>query len=420
MDNIIIAVIGMGYVGMPLAIEFSKSWQVIGYDNNEEKISNCILGERPINDLSADSISSCSVKFTTDEDMLKEADILIVTVPTPVKENHIPDLSLLESATKTVGKNMKKGAIVVYESTVFPGTTNEICVPILEEESGYIRGVDFEVGYSPERINVNDKQHILSNITKIVASDDEYCLAKLTGIYNRIINKIHCCTSIAVAEGAKILENCQRDLNIAFMNEMLLTFSSMNISFEQILSAAKTKWNFVDCRPGLVGGHCIGVDPYYMLHRATEQNINMPLLNTARSINENMISEHYHKIISTLKNGSLKNMTLAYLGGTFKEDCSDIRNSKHLQLCTLLRKDFGKVHLVDPYINDENLTTTDIHNLVNINVLVIGAGHSMLISYLHTNLESIFGSSKTKYIFDLSSVLKDLVIDKNKYQYITF
>lgn len=400
-------------------IEFAKKWRVIGYDINEEIINNCINADKSIRDISPKTINSSCVEFTTNETDLKLADILIVTVPTPVASDKLPDLSCVKDASKIVGRNLKKGAIVVYESTVFPGTTNDICVPILEKESGYIRGKDFEVGYSPERINVSDALHTIKNIIKIVASDNKECLSFLRELYGSIVGHVYECDSIAVAEGAKIVENCQRDLNIAFMNEMLLAFRAMNIDFDKVLSAASTKWNFVKCNPGLVGGHCIGVDSYYMLYKAQESGIDMSLLKTTRSINENMLNVHFQKIKETILSAQISEVKAAYLGGTFKEDCSDTRNSKNLELFELLKSEFENLVLVDPYIQDKNVVTTDMKNINDINVLIIGAGHTVFEEFLKKNLKKIFDHNSEKYIFDFSLFFKRKHINKEGYKYIT-
>lgn len=420
MKDMTIAIVGMGYVGLPLAVEFSKKYKVIGYDIDKDVIDSCTKSDRDIKDVSHEKINSSYVKFTTNEKDLNKADVVIITVPTPVGKDKLPDLSYIKNATEIVGRNFKIGTIIVYESTVFPGTTNNICVPILEKESGYVRGKDFEVGYSPERINVNDELHTLKNIVKIVASDDEECRSILCQLYGSIIENIYKCDAIAVAEGAKMVENCQRDLNIAFMNEMLIIFKAMNIDFYDVLSAASTKWNFINCTPGLVGGHCIGVDSYYMLYKAEKLGSDMPLLKAGRSINENMVQVYFLKMKEVISSIKIDNIKIAFFGGTFKEDCSDIRNSKNLELFELLKTEFKNVVLVDPYIKDNNIAITDMKDVTNINVLIIGAGHKIFENFFETDMNEMFNQNSEKYIFDFSLFLKRKNFNRSQYRYITF
>ena len=284
-----LSVIGLGYVGMPIAVAFAKVVEVIGFDNNTNKINLYRSGIDPTKEVGDEVIKNTTLLFTDDEDELKKAKFHIIAVPTPVNEDHTPDLVPVESASKIVGRNLIPGSIVVYESTVYPGVTEEICIPILERESGLKCGVDFKVGYSPERINPGDKVHRLENITKIVSGMDEQTLDEVARVYELVVNAgVHRAESIMVAEAAKVIENSQRDINIAFMNELSIIFNKMGIDTKAVLDAAGTKWNFLDFKPGLVGGHCIGVDPYYLTHRAEQLGYNSQVILAGRRINDNM------------------------------------------------------------------------------------------------------------------------------------
>ena len=284
-----IALVGLGYVGMPIAVEFSKHVNVIGFDINKAKIEAYKNGIDPTREIGDEAIGACNVDWTDDEARLKEAKFIIVAVPTPVKDDTTPDLSPVIGSGEIVGRNLTKGAIVVYESTVYPGVTEEICVPILERESGLKCGVDFKVGYSPERINPGDKVHRLTNIKKIVSGMDEESLEEIANIYRIVVAAgVHKASSIKVAEAAKVIENSQRDINIAFMNELSIIFNRMGIDTLEVLEAAGTKWNFLPFRPGLVGGHCIGIDPYYLTYRAEQFGYHSQIILSGRRINDDM------------------------------------------------------------------------------------------------------------------------------------
>ncbi len=317
-----LSLVGLGYVGMPIAVAFAEHVDVVGFDLNAKKIELYKQGIDPTHEIGDEGIAACKVDFTADETRLKEAKFHIVAVPTPVRADHTPDLTPVEGASTIVGRNLVKGSIVVYESTVYPGVTEEICVPILEKESGLKCGVDFKVAYSPERINPGDKEHRLENIVKIVSGMDDETLAVVADVYRLVVKVgVHCAPSIKVAEAAKVIENSQRDINIAFMNELSVIFNKMGIDTKAVLEAAGTKWNFLKFFPGLVGGHCIGVDPYYLPYRAEQLGYHSQVILAGRRINDDMgkyVAENTIKCI--LKTGAaVKGAKVAILGFTFKE-----------------------------------------------------------------------------------------------------
>jgi UDP-N-acetyl-D-glucosamine/UDP-N-acetyl-D-galactosamine dehydrogenase len=328
----VVAVVGLGYVGLPLAVEFGKKFDTIGFDLSAAKIDGYRRFCDPTGEVSSDSLrAAVHLTATNDPSALQRADFFIVAVPTPVDVAHIPDFSPLIGASTTVARHMKKGAIVIYESTVYPGATEEVCVPILERESGMRWKLDFHVGYSPERVNPGDKEHTVSRITKVVSGDDARTLAAVADLYAAIITAgVHKASSIKVAEAAKVIENTQRDLNIALMNELALIFGRMDIDTLEVLEAAGTKWNFLPFRPGLVGGHCIGVDPYYLTHKAEMIGYHPQVILAGRRINDGMGAHIAQQTLKQLiKNGSpLPGAKVIVLGLTFKENCADLRNSK--------------------------------------------------------------------------------------------
>ncbi len=347
-----IAVVGLGYVGLPLAVEFGKKYATIGLDLSVEKIEAYKRHVDPTGEVSsADLKAALHLKPTTDALELKAADFIVVAVPTPVDEAHIPDLSPLVGSSTSVGKNLKKGAIVVYESTVYPGATEEVCIPLLEKHSGLKWKEDFFVGYSPERINPGDKQHTLTRITKVVSGDTPATLEKVAQMYGSIITAgVHKASNIKVAEAAKVIENTQRDLNIALVNELSLIFHRIGIDTLEVLQAAGTKWNFLPFRPGLVGGHCIGVDPYYLTHKAETLGYHPQVILAGRRINDGMgkyIAEQTVK--QMIQSGvSVKGAHVNVLGLTFKENCPDLRNSKVIDVIRELQSYGCTVHVHDP------------------------------------------------------------------------
>lgn len=350
-----VAVVGLGYVGLPLAIEFGKVLRTIGYDLSQAKVDAYRRGYDPTGEVQASEFAAASnLTFTFDSALLSQADFFVVAVPTPVDEAHQPDFRPLLSATESVGRHMKRGAIVVYESTVYPGATEEICVPALERASRMKWRESFHVGYSPERINPGDKQHTLSKIVKLVAADDDATLSRVAELYGAIVQAgVHRVSSIKVAEAAKVIENTQRDLNIALINELAIIFHRMGIDTQEVLAAAGTKWNFLPFKPGLVGGHCIGVDPYYLTHKAETLGYHPQVILAGRRINDGMgkfVAEQTVK--EMIRSGTkLKGAKVGVLGLSFKENCPDIRNSKVVDVIEEL-KEFGLQVLVHDPICD--------------------------------------------------------------------
>jgi UDP-N-acetyl-D-galactosamine dehydrogenase len=356
----VVAVIGLGYVGLPLVVEFGKHFRTIGFDIAESKVESCRKGIDPSRELSDDDMrSSPHAVYTADPNMLAEADIIVVAVPTPVDKAHIPDFRPLIGSSISVGRHMKKGAIVVYESTVYPGATEEVCIPVLERESGLTWKQDFFVGYSPERINPGDKEHTLTKILKIVSGDTPDTLDKVAALYETIILPgIHRASSIRTAEAAKVIENTQRDLNISLMNELSIIFDKLGIDTTEVLEAAGTKWNFLKFKPGLVGGHCIGVDPYYLTHKAEMLGYNPQVILAGRRINDGMgkfIAEQTIKHM--IAAGSyIKGAKVNVLGLTFKENCGDLRNSKVIDIINELKSYGVEVFVTDPQADpDESM-----------------------------------------------------------------
>lgn len=381
----VVAVVGLGYVGLPLAVEFGKKRSTIGFDLSEHKIKSYLAFTDPTGEVSsADLKAATQLKVTTNAGLLKEADYIVIAVPTPVDAAHQPDFSPLIGASRAVGQNMKKGAIVVYESTVYPGATEEVCVPILEEHSGLKWRQDFHVGYSPERINPGDKEHTLTKILKVVSGDDAQTLDKVAQLYESIITAgVHRASSIKVAEAAKVIENTQRDLNIALMNELSIIFDKLGIDTLEVLNAAGTKWNFLPFRPGLVGGHCIGVDPYYLTHKADMLGYHPQVILAGRRINDGMgkfIAEQTVKHM--IKAGSqVKGAKVIVLGLTFKENCADIRNSKVIDVINELVSYGIDIYVHDPVADakeaqhEYGLRLTAWENLPKADAIVAAVAH---------------------------------------------
>jgi UDP-N-acetyl-D-glucosamine/UDP-N-acetyl-D-galactosamine dehydrogenase len=353
----VVAVIGLGYVGLPLVVEFGKHVRTIGFDIAVPKVESCLRGVDPSRELADEEMRlAVHAQYTADPKLLAEADIIIVAVPTPVDEAHIPDFRPLIGSSTSVGRHMKKGAIVVYESTVYPGATEEVCIPVLERESGMKWKQDFFVGYSPERINPGDKEHTLTKILKIVSGDTPETLEKVAALYEKIIVPgVHRASSIKAAEAAKVIENTQRDLNIALMNELAIIFDKIGIDTNEVLEAAGTKWNFLRFKPGLVGGHCIGVDPYYLTHKADMLGYHPQVILAGRRINDSMgkfIAEQTIKHM--IASGSyIKGAKVNVLGLTFKENCGDLRNSKVIDIIHELQSYGVDVYVTDPQAEAE-------------------------------------------------------------------
>ena len=354
-----IAIVGLGYVGLPLAIEFGKKYEVIGYDINKQRISSLKKNlDTTLQVNESEFKKSKSLIFTSIEKDIKNSTFFIITVPTPIDEKNKPDLRALKSATNLVGKHLSKDSVVVFESTVYPGATEEVCIPILEKKSGLTFNKDFFCGYSPERINPGDKRHTLTKIKKVVSASNEITLTKLENLYGSIIKAgIYKASSIRVAEAAKVIENTQRDINIALMNELSLILNEMNIDTLEVLKAAETKWNFIPFKPGLVGGHCIGVDPYYLTHKAQELGYDPKIILSGRKLNNEMplnITKNIKALLRT-KKIPLKGSKALVMGLTFKENCPDLRNSKVMDLIQNLKKSKIEVDCYDPWVDGKEL-----------------------------------------------------------------
>jgi UDP-N-acetyl-D-galactosamine dehydrogenase len=349
-----ISVVGLGYVGLPIALEFAKKCSVVGFDIKPERVELMQKGIDPSKELESKDFEGCDIKFTSDPEDLLDAQFHIVAVPTPIDAHNQPDLLPLLSATRTVAKRLKKGDYVVFESTVYPGCTEEDCVPLLEDISGLKLGDDFKVGFSPERINPGDKVHTLTTITKVASGSDAVALDNIANVYEMVIKAgVHRASSIKVAEAAKIIENTQRDVNIALMNELSIIFNRMDINTFDVLEAAGTKWNFLKFFPGLVGGHCIGVDPYYLVYKAKELGYHAKMIGSGRFINDSMGGYAAKQVVKKLikKDKNIKDARVLIMGVTFKEDVSDIRNSKVVDLVNEFASYSVNVDAIDPYAN---------------------------------------------------------------------
>ena len=353
-----LAVIGLGYVGLPIALEFAKKISVVGFDINQQRVDLMRNNIDPSNELDAEAFEDCDILFTADLDDLKDVTFFIVAVPTPIDEANLPNLRPLLSASRSVGKVLKKGDYVVFESTVYPGCTEEDCIPVLEEESGLKFDEDFKVGYSPERINPGDKEHTLQNVIKVVSGCDDESLEQIAKTYELVVGAgVHRASSIKVAEAAKIIENTQRDVNIALINELSIIFNKLGINTYDVLEAAGTKWNFLKFSPGLVGGHCIGVDPYYLTHKAKQAGYHSRVINSGRYVNDSMgfyiAKQTVKKILA--KGKHIQDAKVLVMGATFKEDVSDIRNSKVIDIINELKSFQVSVDLIDPHASSEEM-----------------------------------------------------------------
>ncbi len=423
-----LAVVGMGYVGLPLAIAFSeKNFNVIGFDINQHKIEKYLNGQDPTNEVGDERIkNSKNIEFTSDENKLKEAKFIIVAVPTPVLENKMPDLRPLEGASTVIGRNLSKEAIVVYESTVYPGATEEVCLPILEKESGLKCGVDFKIGYSPERINPADKENTLTKIVKITSGMDKESSDTIADVYSQVITAgIHRASSIKVAEAAKVIENSQRDINIAFVNELSLIFDRIGIDTLEVLEAAGTKWNFLPYRPGLVGGHCIGVDPYYLANKASELGYHAQVILSGRRINDNMAKFVAEKTIKKLINNNIrvKGADILVMGLTFKENCPDLRNSKVNDIVKELKEYGANVHVVDPMapkeeaLEEYGIILEDESCIKNMDAVVVAVGHRQYRNAKPEELRKFFNPVYAKpLLIDVKSVFNKAEAEK-EYDY---
>ena len=423
-----ISLIGLGYVGMPIAVAFAKKVDVIGYDLNAKKIELYKSGIDPTLEVGDEAIKNTTVEFTSDEAKLREAKFHIVAVPTPVNDDHTPDLTPVEGASRILGRNLTKGSIVVFESTVYPGVTEDVCVPILEKESGLKCGVDFKIGYSPERINPGDKVHRLDTIVKIVSGMDAETLDIVAKVYELVVEAgVHRAESIKVAEAAKVIENSQRDINIAFMNELSIIFNKMGIDTKAVLEAAGTKWNFLKFFPGLVGGHCIGVDPYYLTYKAEQLGYHSQVILAGRRINDDMgkyVAENVvKKLIAAGKN--VKDAKVAILGFTFKENCPDTRNTRVIDIMNELGE-YGITPVVaDPVADAEEgkqhygIEFVDINTVKDMDAVIIAVGHTEFMSFAMSDIDAMFASSDNngKVLVDVKGVLDRKTYTEAGYQY---
>ncbi|WP_017756539.1 nucleotide sugar dehydrogenase [Calidifontibacillus oryziterrae] len=398
-----ISLVGLGYVGMPIAVAFAKKVDVIGFDVNMEKVELYKKGIDPTKEVGNEVISNTSVDFTSDETRLREAKFHIVAVPTPVKEDHTPDLSPVESASQILGRNLRKGSIIVFESTVYPGVTEDICVPILEKESGLKCGVDFKVGYSPERINPGDKEHRLETIIKVVSGLDEETLDIVANVYELVVDAgVYKAKSIKVAEAAKVIENAQRDINIAFMNELSIIFNKMDIDTKAVLEAAGTKWNFLKFSPGLVGGHCIGVDPYYLTYKAEQLGYQSQIILSGRKINDNMGKYVAESAVKKMikANKQINGSKVAILGVTFKENCPDVRNTKVVDVIKELEEYGVEVKVYDPVADKEDLWNEyriklcEVEEIKEIDALILAVPHEEFKALNLNDLKKLCGRRK--------------------------
>jgi len=420
-----ISLVGLGYVGMPIAVAFAKKVDVIGYDLNEKKIALYKSGIDPTNEVGDEVIKNTTVEFTSDESKLKEAKFHIVAVPTPVNDDHTPDLTPVEGASKIVGRNLTPGSIVVYESTVYPGVTEDVCIPILEQESGLKCGVDFKIGYSPERINPGDKVHRLETIVKIVSGMDDESLDEIAKVYELVVEAgVHRASCIKVAEAAKVIENSQRDINIAFMNELSIIFNKMGIDTKSVLEAAGTKWNFLKFFPGLVGGHCIGVDPYYLTYKAEMLGYHSQVILSGRRINDDMgkyVAENCVKNLIKAEK-SVKNAKVAILGFTFKENCPDTRNSKVADILNELREYGIEPVIADPEADSQEakqlygVEFVDLSEIKDMDAVILAVAHDAFAKFTMQDIDAMFGDGK-KVLLDIKGVLDRKAYENAGYNY---
>ncbi len=423
-----LALVGLGYVGMPIAVAFSKKVKVVGFDLNAKKIELYKNGIDPTNEVGNEAVKNCSVEFTADESKLKEARFIIVAVPTPVNDDHTPDLTPVEGASEIVGRNLTKGSVVVYESTVYPGVTEDICVPILEKESGLKCGTDFKIGYSPERINPGDKVHRLETITKIVSGMDDETLDTVAKTYELVVKAgVHRAESIKVAEAAKVIENSQRDINIAFMNELSIIFNKMGIDTKSVLEAAGTKWNFLKFYPGLVGGHCIGVDPYYLTYKAEEMGYHSQIILSGRRINDDMGKYVAENTVKNLIKADVpvKNAKVAILGFTFKENCPDTRNTKIIDIYNELREYGITPVIADPKADADEakrlygIEFIDINDIKNCDAVILAVAHEQFKNLGQADFDKMFksGRNEEKVLVDIKGLLSRKEYEKAGYKY---
>ncbi|NLL92462.1 MAG: nucleotide sugar dehydrogenase [Ruminococcaceae bacterium] len=417
-----LAIVGLGYVGAPLAIAFAKKVSVIGYDVNEEKIRQYQNGHDPTGEIAPGDLETTTIEFTSDQTRLQEAGFIIVAVPTPINRDKSPDLGAVISATQTVGKQLQKGSYVVYESTVYPGVSEDICIPILEKESGLVCGVDFKIGYSPERVNPGDKVHSLENIIKIVSGMDEETLDAVAGVYDLVTKAgVFRASSIRVAEATKLAENAQRDLNIAFMNELAIFLDRIGLETNEVIETMQTKWNALGFFPGLVGGHCIGVDPYYFIFQAETVGYDAQLVLTGRKINDSMGIFVADKAISALISGNkrVKGANVYVFGATFKENVGDVRNSRVKDIIMRLCEYGVNAKLLDPVADEEEIRKTfkrdkaKIEDVKDADCLIFATAHDEYKNLSYEQIDRWFRNSPG----EVSSVIDvKRIFDKNRFE----
>lgn len=409
-----VSLIGLGYVGMPIAVAFSKKVNVIGFDLNKEKVQLYRDGIDPTKEVGDEAIKTCTVNFTSNEEDLKKAKFHIVAVPTPIKEDKTPDLTPVESASELVGRNLVPGSVVVFESTVFPGVTEDICVPILEKTSGLTCGVDFKVAYSPERINPGDKVHRLETIVKVVSGMDQETLDLVAAVYELVVEAgVHKAESIKVAEAAKVIENSQRDINIAFMNELSIIFNKLGIDTKAVLEAAGTKWNFLKFSPGLVGGHCIGVDPYYLTYKAEQEGYHSQIILSGRRINDDMgkyvVENTVKQLIASDK--KVKNAKVGIFGFTFKEDCPDTRNTRVIDIVKELSEYSITPLIYDPVADKEEakheygLELNELDDMKELDAIIIAVNHAEFLEFGADEWLQKLNNDGKKVITDVKGVI---------------
>ncbi|MDO9567134.1 MAG: nucleotide sugar dehydrogenase [Candidatus Desulfaltia sp.] len=420
-----IAVVGLGYVGLPLAVSMSKHFEVIGYDLKADRIKELESGFDRTMEVSTETLRDAKILFTSKPENLSLSRLVVVAVPTPIDGHRIPDLKPLRGASATVGRYMSKGSCIVFESTVYPGATEEVCIPIMERESGFKYGADFTVGYSPERINPGDKEHSFENIVKIVSGSDQDTARFLSDVYGRVIKAgIHLVSSIKVAEAAKVIENTQRDINIALINELAMIFHKMGINTDEVLEAAGTKWNFLPFKPGLVGGHCIGVDPYYLTFKAESLGYHPEMILAGRRINDCMgkyVAEQTVKLL-VLAGKRVKGLKIAVLGVTFKEDIPDIRNSKVVDIIHELKTYGIKVLVHDPLadaeetVNHYGIELAGMENLEGVDAVIITVGHKF---YKKLGFSRIAGlcQGKAPVVIDVKGIFSQNEAEKTNTTY---
>jgi UDP-N-acetyl-D-galactosamine dehydrogenase len=414
-----IALIGLGYVGLPLAVEFGKKYEVIGFDINQARVDELKRGEDSTLEAEPQELALASqLSFTTDPEDIRDCKFFIVTVPTPIDKHKRPDLTPLEKSSSAVGKLLKQGDVVIYESTVYPGATEEVCVPILEAESGLVFNQDFYCGYSPERINPGDKEHRVTTIRKVTSGSTPEVADKVDALYGSIITAgTHKASSIKVAEAAKVIENTQRDVNIALINELALIFNKLSIDTEEVLKAAGTKWNFLPFRPGLVGGHCIGVDPYYLTHKAIEVGYHPEMILAGRRINDNMgnyVTDQVAKIM-TKKRIHVVDSNILIMGLTFKENCPDLRNTRVVDLVAQFQGFNCNVDVYDPWVSKEEakqeygITPVDAPQPGHYDAILLAVAHN---EFIQMGVEAIRAFGKSNHVlFDIKYLLEAALVD---------